>query len=97
MLRRMDAATLNLTTKVLGYGRFLFLQLNRSDADSTLLRAIEHAAAGFENAHYAYGQPAEESMQRGRIQYLRAIPQRLRKGEVEDEGVCASGAAIRLE
>ena len=36
-------------------------------------------------------------MARGRIQYLRGEPARLRKGEVDDDGVVDARAAIRLE
>src|SRR5215212_3848722 len=93
----MDAASLNLTTKVLGYGRFLFLELDASRVDSSLLDAMNRAASGFENAHDAQGNPGADAMARGRIQYLRAEPGRLRKGEVDDHGVVASRAAVRLE
>ena len=97
MLGFMDAAALNLTTKVLGYGRFLFVQLDASRVDSALLGALGRAAAPLENAHFASGQPADETMNRGRIQYLRGEPKRLRVGEIADDEVCASTIAIRLE
>ncbi len=93
----MDPSALNLTTKVLGYGRFLFVELDASRVDSTLPAALERAAAGFENAHFASGQPANDAMNRGRIQYLRGELERLRSGEIADIEVCSSAAAVRLE
>ncbi len=93
----MDAASLNLTTKVLGYGRFLFIQLERQRVDPALLRAMERAAAALENAHFVDGHPSEGALQRGRIQYLRGDPGRFRKGDVDDQGVASSSVAIRLE
>jgi hypothetical protein len=94
---RMDAASLNLTTKVLGYGRFLFIELDASRVDASLLQEMAQAASGLENAHDADGNPGADATARGRIQYLRGEPSRLRKGDVEDEGVVASRAAVRLE
>lgn len=93
----MDAAILNLTTQVLGYGRFLFLRLDPARVDASLLDAMERAASGLSNAHDADGTPGDDAMARGRIQYLRGEPARLRKGEVEDDGVVDALAAIRLE
>jgi hypothetical protein len=93
----LDPASLNLTTKVLGYGHFLFIQLERERVDSSLLRAMERAAAGLENAHFVDGHPDEGSLQRGRIQYLRGDLSRLRKGDIDDQGVALSPVAIRLE
>jgi len=93
----MDAAILNLTTQVLGYGRFLFLHLDPARVDSSLLEAMRRAASALSNAHDADGNPGEEAMAHGRIQYLRGEPGRLRRGEVEDDGVTGAGAAIRLE
>lgn len=97
MLYAMDPATLNLTTQVLGYGRFLFIEIGASQVDAALPDAIERAATPFENAHFSSGHPSSDAMARGRIQYLRADPQRLRRGDIEDGAVCASATAIRLE
>ena len=94
---RMDAASLNLTTKVLGYGRFLFVELDASRVDSSLLDGLERAASALENAHDADGNPGADAMAKGRIQYLRGERARLRAGEVEDPGVTSSRAAVRLE
>lgn len=93
----MDPAALNLTTKVLGFGRFLFVDLQSSRIDSALIKALDAAAGPLENAHFTPGHPADEAMQRGRIQYLRGEPARLRKGEVADDEVCSAAVAIRLE
>jgi hypothetical protein len=93
----VDPAALNLTTQVLGYGRFLFLELAPSDADSALLRALESAGADLENAHFSEGPPTAATMARGRLQYLRRDPTRFRANDIEDAGVAASPAAVRLE
>lgn len=93
----MDAASLNLTTKVLGYGRFLFIHLDRARVDAPLLEAMEGAASALENAHRADGNPGADALARGVIQYLRAAPARLRRGDIDDTNVTDSNAAIRLE
>lgn len=93
----MDPAALNLTTKVLGYGRFLFVDIDGRYIDSSLLKAMENAGAGLDNAHLASGQPSEETLKGGRLQYVRADPVRLRKGDIEDDALCRSAVLIRLE
>ena len=93
----MDPAALNLTTKVLGFGRFLFVEFETRRVDSSLLQALEHAAAELDNMHFASGQPAAETLQQGRIQYVRADPKRLRKGDIVDDGVSLSAVLIRVE
>lgn len=93
----MDAASLNLTTKVIGYGRFLFVCLESRRVDSSLPKALESIAAELENAHFSDGHPDAAAMQRGRFQYLRGDSARFRPGEIEDAGVASASVAIRLE
>ena len=49
----MDAATLNLTTQISSFGRFLFVQKDAEKVDAALLRSVEALAAGLENIHFA--------------------------------------------
>ena len=93
----MNAASLNLTTKVLGYGRFLFVEITPGALDTAAVAAIEHAAAELENAHFVDGHPDAGAMQRGCFQFLRREPERFRPGDIDDPGVAASSVAIRLE
>ena len=93
----MDPAQLNLTTKVLGFGRFLFVELDGRSMDSSLLKAIEEAGAQLDNAHFASGQPSGETLKRGTLQYVRADPARLRKGDIQDDAISRSCGLIRLE
>jgi hypothetical protein len=93
----MDAASLNLTTKVLGFGRFLFVDIDPATLDSAAPRNIDRAVSELENAHFTSGHPTPEAMQRGRYQLLRQERARFRSGDVEDREVQASSIAIRLE
>lgn len=93
----MDAATLNLTTQVLGFGRFLFVHLDPEKVDSALLRSLESLAADLENIHFVDGYPGEGGLRRGRIQYLRAEPGMIRERDIDDQGMSRAKALIRLE
>lgn len=93
----MDAATLNLTTKVLGFGRFLFVHLNAARADSRLTQSLAALGAGLENMHFADGYASDDASRGGRIQYLRAEPALSRECEAADEGISRANALIRLE
>ena len=91
----MDAKDLNLAVDVTGFGRFLFLRLQRRQTDSAFLQALEALGSGFENAHFAAGHPSEESLQRGRLQYLRV--ESVAERDVADAGMSGARALIRLE
>ena len=93
----MDPAALNLTTTILGHGRFLFVQLEATKADGKLLRSLTSLGQSLENAHFLRGNPPEEMQRRGLIQYLRAEPGVVRQGELEDEGMSRANVLIRLE
>lgn len=93
----MDAAALNLTTQILGYGRFLFLQLDPRRVDSGLLREIEELGAELENMHYVDGPASDAASRGGRYQYLRGERSLLKVGNVADEGMSRATALIRLE
>lgn len=93
----MDAAALNLTTQILGYGRFLFLHLEPARADSILERAIEDLGAGLENMHFVDGSASEQAAQRGRYQYLRAEPRLSLACDLADDGMSGAIGLIRLE
>jgi hypothetical protein len=93
----MDAAALNLTTKVLGFGRFLFLHLKPEQVDSALLRSMEALGERLENMHFVDGYPSEEAARGGRLQYLRAQPGNGGERDAADEGMSRADALIRLE
>ena len=93
----MDPAALNLTTQVLGHGRFLFVHLDSARVDSELLRSLERLSAGLENMHVVDGSPGEDAARRGRIQYLRAQPGVIGEHDVTDEGMSRANLLIRLE
>lgn len=93
----MNPAELNLTTDVLGHGRLLFLHLAPAEIDDSLLVEMDRLAAGLENIHFVDGHPAKEAFQRGRLQYLRVEPGRLRELDIPDPGISGANALIRLE
>lgn len=93
----MDPAALNLTTSIIGYGRFLFLHLDRNNVDKGFVRSLASLGKQLENAHFARGIPADSVRQQGLIQYLRAEPGVVREGELKDEGVSGASVLIRLE
>lgn len=93
----MDAAALNLATEITGFGRFLFVCLTPTQVDSALVKSIELLGSGFENMHFVSGHPAEEALQRGRLQYLRAETSLIRERDIRDEGMSCADALIRLE
>ena len=62
----MDAAALNMTTEIRGYGSFLFVHLPRERADRELIDSLEAIGAPLENMHDADGHPSERAA-RGRV------------------------------
>jgi hypothetical protein len=91
----MDAKDLNLAAEVTGFGRFLFMRLEPSRADSAFLKTLDSLSSGFENAHFTAGPPSEDALQRGRVQYLRvdAVAER----DIADAGMTHAHALVRLE
>jgi hypothetical protein len=92
----MDAAALNMTERILGHARFLFVDLPRQRADATLVDAVEAIGVPLENAHGVDGYPGEDAQRRGRFQYLRAAAPAI-EWEVPDPGMRAAPVLIRLE
>jgi hypothetical protein len=86
---------LNLATDVLGHCRLLFVQL--AGADHALLAEMEQLATGLDNMHLADGHPGADALKRGRLQYLRVEPGRLRQQQLADAGMSAANVLIRLE
>jgi hypothetical protein len=93
----MDAESLNLTTEITGFGRFLFVALKPERADPALLRSIESLGGTFENMHFAAGNPTEAGLQRGRLQYLRAEMSMTSERDIADAEMLQANALIRLE
>jgi hypothetical protein len=61
----MHFAALNLTTKVTGYQRFLFICLPQRGAEAELATALDRLEEGIENVHEVAGHRLEEAFQRG--------------------------------
>jgi hypothetical protein len=93
----MHAAGLHMTTEVIGYGRFLFVNLSRHMAAADLGRAIDSLGADLENMHEAEGPPSEANLRRGRIQLLRAAPELSRERDLLHPGMTTADFLIRLE
>jgi hypothetical protein len=68
----MYCAALNLTTKVTGYQRFLFVCFPQRGAEAELATALHRLEEGIENVHEVAGHRLEEAFQRGCSQYPRA-------------------------
>jgi hypothetical protein len=68
----MYAAAPNLTTKVTGSQRFLFVGLPQRGAEAELATALDRLEEGIENVHGVAGHRSEETVQRGCFLYPRA-------------------------
>ncbi len=93
----MNPAELNLTTQVLGHGRLLFAHLEGDAADPRLARDLDALGASYENMHFVDGYPSEETLRRGRLQYLRAEPALGAELDLRDRGISEASALVRLE
>jgi hypothetical protein len=93
----MQPADLNMTTQVVGHGRFLFVNLPQGRADAELAAAIDDLGAGLENMHEAEGPPSEAPFRRGRFQLLRAEPGFGQERDLPHPAVSTAGVLIRLE
>lgn len=93
----MNPATLNLTTEITGFGRFLFVRLEPARVETPLLRALEALGAAFESMHFVDGHPAEAALRGGRLQYLRAEPEMSGERDIGDPAIARANALIRLE
>jgi hypothetical protein len=68
----MHAAALNLTMKVTGAQRFLFVCRPQRGAEAELATALDRPEEGIENVHEVAGHRLEEAFQRGCFQYPQA-------------------------
>jgi hypothetical protein len=93
----MQPADLNMTTQVVGHGRFLFVNLPQGRADAELAAAIDDLGAGLENMHETEGPPSEAHFRRGRFQLLRAEPGFGQERDLPHPAVSTAGVLIRLE
>ena len=92
----MDAAALNMTTEIRGYGSFLFVHLPRERADRELIDSLEAIGAPLENMHAVDGHPSERAARQGRLQYLRAASPAT-EWDVPDAGMSGASILVRLE
>jgi hypothetical protein len=65
----MHCAALNLTTKVTGSQRILFVCLPQRGAEADLATALDRLEEGVENVHEVSRHRLEEALQRGCFQY----------------------------
>jgi hypothetical protein len=93
----MHAADLQMTTQVIGYGRFLFVSLPPGGADAELAAAIDGLGAGLDNMHEAAGPPSEADFRRGRVQLLRAEPGLGQERDLPHPAMSTASCLIRLE
>jgi hypothetical protein len=93
----MQPAELNMTTQVIGHGRFLFVSLPQGRANAELVVAIDSLGAGLENMHDADGPPSEANFRRGRFQLLRVEPGRGQERDLPHPALSRASLLIRLE
>jgi hypothetical protein len=93
----MYPADLNLTIKVIGHGRFLFVSLPQGGATAELVVAIDRLGAGLENMHDAEGTPSEANFRRGRFQLLRGEPGLGQERDLVHPAMSTASFLIRLE
>jgi hypothetical protein len=88
---------LNMTTQIIGHGRFLFVSLSQDKVDAGLITGIDRLGADMENMHDGEGAPSEENFRRGRFQLLRAEPSNSQERDLPHPGLSTASALIRLE
>ena len=93
----MHPTELQMTTQVIGHGRFLFVNLPQGGADADLATAIDRLGAGLENMHQAEGSPSEQAFKRGRVQLLRAEPGLGQERDLPHPALSRASCLIRLE
>jgi hypothetical protein len=93
----MQLADLQMTTQVVGHGRFLFVSLAQGRADAELAAGIDGLGASLENMHAAEGPPSEAHCRRGRFQLLRAEPGLGQKRDLPHPAMSTASVLIRLE
>ncbi len=93
----MQPADLNMTTQVVGHGRFLFVNLPQGQADAELAAAIDDLGASLENMHEAEGPLSEAHFRRGRFQLLRAEPGFSQERDLPHPAMSTASVLIRLE
>jgi hypothetical protein len=93
----MHPADLNMTTQVIGHGRFLFVSLRQDRADAELAAAIDGLGGGLENMHEAEGPPSEANFGAGRFQLLRAEPELSQERDLPHPAMSTASFLIRLE
>ena len=93
----MHPADLHLTTQVVGYGRFLFVNLPQGGADPELAAAIDNLGSGLENMYAVEGPPSEEALSRGRFQLLRTEPGLGQERDLPHPALSRASCLIRLE
>jgi hypothetical protein len=93
----MQPADLQMTTQVVGYGRFLFVSLAPSRADAELAAGIDGLGANMENMHDVEGSPPEADFQRGRFQLLRGEPWFSQERDLPHAAMSTASVLIRVE
>jgi hypothetical protein len=93
----MQPADLQMTTQVVGYGRFLFVSLAQSRADVDLAAGIDDLGANMANMHDAEGPPSEADLRRGRVQLLRAESEFCQRRDLPHAALLTANVLIRLE
>jgi hypothetical protein len=93
----MQPADLNMTTQIIGHGRFLFVNLPQERVDAALAAAIDDLGAGLENMHEIDGNPPEEAFRKGRFQLLRAEPARSQERDLPHPALSMASYLVRLE
>ena len=93
----MQTADLQMTTQVVGYGRFLFVSLAQSRADAELVAGIDGLGTNMENMHHSEGPPSEAHFRGGRFQLLRAEPGFSQERDLPHVAMATASALIRLE
>lgn len=93
----MQPADLQMTTQIVGYGRFLFVSLAQSRVDAELTAGIDGLGTNMENMHDAEGPPSEADFRRGRFQLLRAEPGFSQERDLPHAAMARASVLIRLE
>ena len=93
----MQPQDLNLTSRVIGHQRYLFLRVPAEHQAPELASRIGHLGEGLVNLHDITGSPSEDDMEKGCYQILRGLPEHCRSGDIEHLALLEANLLIRLE
>lgn len=93
----MQPSNLNLATEIIGYQRYLFLQIPSELHGPELARRIDGLGQGMQNLNDVTGSPSKNALEKGCYQLLQAQPESSSARDIDHPALLAANFLIRLE